>query len=172
MWGLLIEWSVEKCQRPKRASFISTWIWKKLWNWLLMSVNALNGLLSFLHDSRAAALCYMNLCVNALNGLLSFLPMTQITGLSCYMCVNALNGLLSFLRKTAGIKRRRTRVCQRPKRASFISTKKIITFRRKISLCQRPKRASFISTCKAVLFCILYVEKCQRPKRASFISTN
>ena len=67
-------------------------------------------------------LMYM-LSVNALNGLLSFLPyLMSITPL-LEVCVNALNGLLSFLLETAVKKmREQNEKCQRPKRASFIST--------------------------------------------------
>ena len=38
-------------------------------------------------------------------------------------------------------------------------------------VCQRPKRASFISTVKRE-FGMLLQHVCQRPKRASFISTD
>ena len=87
-------------------------------------------------------------------------------------------------------------MCQRPKRAYFISTrdgrlclsllysrvnalngltsflrgntmlKKLIGIR-----CQRPKRAYFISTVVLVVIFIVGVVGCQRPKRAYFIST-
>ena len=88
-------------------------------------------------------------------------------------------------------------MCQRPKRASFISTVISGTLIEKPhSLCQRPKRASFISTtgvisefltaagCVNALngllsflrrLCLRQLfwsrQGCQRPKRASFIST-
>ena len=38
-------------------------------------------------------------------------------------------------------------------------------------LCQRPKRALFISTIGAIMTGTLTVYMCQRPKRALFIST-
>ena len=66
----------------------------------------------------------------------------------------------------------RLQVCQRPKRASFISTKKSADSNpAPTKECQRPKRASFISTFTLFYgFCVGGV--CQRPKRASFISTS
>ena len=61
--------------------------------------------------------------------------------------VNALNGLLSFLPIIFGLILWVLAMCQRPKRASFISTSAYLSgdigYRH---VCQRPKRASFIST--------------------------
>ena len=85
------------CQRPKRASFISTLELLATINVLTISVNALNGLLSFLPT-----------CVRVISRPTS--------------CVNALNGLLSFLQLVAVITPKVAGRCQRPKRASFIST--------------------------------------------------
>ena len=62
-------------------------------------------------------------------------------------------------------------MCQRPKRASFISTEVINLTPHTVNVCQRPKRASFISTLKGVVFLGRQTTLCQRPKRASFIST-
>ena len=62
-------------------------------------------------------------------------------------------------------------VCQRPKRAFFISTKKMKTALLNTSImCQRPKRAFFISTTKRGTV-VATGNLCQRPKRAFFIST-
>ena len=56
----------------------------------------------------------------------------------------ALNGLLSFLRLIQEEGGKKV-WCQRPKRASFISTKMKVDHE-VLEKCQRPKRASFIST--------------------------
>src|SRR5699024_302020 len=62
-------------------------------------------------------------------------------------------------------------VCQRPKRASSISTnQKKAEEKYAYLLCQRPKRASSISTTLRKKY-RLYSSLCQRPKRASSIST-
>ena len=84
-------------------------------------------------------------------------------------------------------------MCQRPKRAYFISTKtkafaaqlscvnalngltSFLPEKRKVTereykMCQRPKRAYFISTEMNSLF-LKFKGVCQRPKRAYFIST-
>ena len=111
------------------------------------------------------------MCVNALNGLLSFLLNAIAPMSSTKSSVNALNGLLSFLPFLFHIDADTSVWCQRPKRASFIST---LRENSKISswqiMCQRPKRASFISTYTAYLQLEFFIV-CQRPKRASFIST-
>ena len=61
--------------------------------------------------------------------------------------VNALNGLFSFLLYEYGAVQVSTGMCQRPKRALFISTiKGVYEGLNSIFLCQRPKRALFIST--------------------------
>ena len=63
------------------------------------------------------------------------------------MCVNALNGLLSFLlMQPLSVEKMDPQLCQRPKRASFISTYKRKKKWQEQKMCQRPKRASFIST--------------------------
>ena len=59
--------------------------------------------------------------VNALNGLLSFLPYKKFFSEEKVKGVNALNGLLSFLQQKKCL-RCLVNMCQRPKRASFIST--------------------------------------------------
>ena len=64
------------CQRPKRASSISTLATDDDDNKLSLSVNALNGLLPFLHNPYSRRIM-TNLCVNALNGLLPFLRQNQ-----------------------------------------------------------------------------------------------
>ena len=88
------------CQRPKRAFFISTLINLSKREGRIDGVNALNGLSSFL------------------------LVLTFIFGQVYVRCVNALNGLSSFLQTGERVKRMATdTVCQRPKRAFFISTK-------------------------------------------------
>ena len=63
-------------------------------------------------------------------------------------------------------------MCQRPERASLISTPR----RRKMSalytrVCQRPERASLISTNQDMEMYQLSSKMCQRPERASLIST-
>ena len=156
------------CQRPKRAFFISTR--QSGCIEALKSANALNGLSSFLlylHSKYRRNL----LCVNALNGLSSFLP-SKAPDCMLYLAL-----------------------CQRPKRAFFISTIPLMAVRRRLlEVCQRPKRAFFISTiaqqekCKRYNFSVnalnglssflLFWRKsltqsddmCQRPKRAFFIS--
>ena len=60
-------------------------------------VNALNGLLSFLHTVDEFHNEVLENCVNALNGLLSFLLASSKKYTELMNCVNALNGLLSFL---------------------------------------------------------------------------
>ena len=87
------------CQRPKRASFISTDCFQLEMQLCILSVNALNGLLSFL-PWKASIFYLVIVSVNALNGLLSFLLASPI---------------LEEGQKLV--------MCQRPKRASFISTK-------------------------------------------------
>ena len=110
-------------------------------------------------------------------------------------CVNALSGLLPFLHPCGRVHLHLSDVCQRPKRASSISTisQEVKDFFEK--RCQRPKRASSISTgykagrlaqeiqCVNALNGLLpflpWLRKdevrvlcwCQRPKRASSIST-
>ena len=111
---------------------------------------------------------------------------------------NALNGLLSFLLALAEVTNPQLIVCQRPKRALFISTLiNIIMCVFCTEMCQRPKRALFISTSLKKkggnfnvtigvnalngLFSFLQkvsvtfepnsTSQCQRPKRALFIST-
>ena len=133
----------ERCQRPERASFISTKYgvipqiismacvnalngllsflhYKKLKRQLSGGVNALNGLLSFLLPN-SSEIVQKTTCVNALNGLLSFLREKLIEALEKEFSVNALNGLLSFLHSYDSWKGE-SLVCQRPERASFIST--------------------------------------------------
>ena len=61
------------------------------------------------------------------------------------MCVNALNGLSSFLLSPSPCQDGSYWVCQRPKRALFISTN-LMEDESKREECQRPKRALFIST--------------------------
>ena len=61
------------------------------------------------------------------------------------ICVNALNGLLPFLLQQVKIEIEKDR-CQRPKRASSISTLSVRLYQMQLMLCQRPKRASSIST--------------------------
>ena len=112
------------CQRPERASFISTKRRKHYGKITSGCVNALNGLPSFLQNHGINKRRIIIMCVNALNGLPSFLPMTSDaesrkseTGVSTpwtgflhfydekiatsmweSLRVNALNGLPSFLR--------------------------------------------------------------------------
>ena len=110
------------CQRPNRASFISTFL--KIWvNMDLKCVNALNGLLSFLRTST--------------NGNCTFHIMCQRPKRASFISTYVAEQL-----KEMGFDE-----CQRPKRASFISTRNTMSkFWAKVRLCQRPKRASFIST--------------------------
>ena len=62
-------------------------------------------------------------------------------------------------------------MCQRPKRALFISTdKKRRNIMTNKMMCQRPKRALFIST-DLTGYAEGCLVVCQRPKRALFIST-
>ena len=58
----------------------------------------------------------------------------------------ALNGLLSFLLIFTAVLLVANMLCQRPKRASFISTDLCSRHFKADFVCQRPKRASFIST--------------------------
>ena len=68
--------------------------------------------------------------------------------------VNALNGLLSFLHTVGSWIDMVISACQRPKRASFISTKFVDSYVTKLAIsCQRPKRASFISTNNEIRLC-------------------
>ena len=60
---------------------------------------------------------------------------------------------------------------QRPKRASFISTKTECYEGTPFVMFQRPKRASFISTMRSSCVAPTAHLMFQRPKRASFIST-
>ena len=63
------------------------------------------------------------------------------------------------------------RMCQRPERAFFISTRNVFVLSSlKVIVCQRPERAFFISTKKDMAN---FIEEllCQRPERAFFIST-
>ena len=61
------------CQRPERAFFISTDFDAEV-AVMLIGVNALNGLSSFLHKTNCLRLNFKNKKgVNALNGLSSFL---------------------------------------------------------------------------------------------------
>ena len=61
--------------------------------------------------------------------------------------VNALSGLFLFLLFHTMDIFNNTDVCQRPKRAFFISTVNFLVFFTKTrGMCQRPKRAFFIST--------------------------
>ena len=60
--------------------------------------------------------------VNALNGLSSFLLLLKFLSTQELLCVNALNGLSSFLLEKISILATILMVCQRPKRAFFIST--------------------------------------------------
>ena len=62
-------------------------------------------------------------------------------------------------------------LCQRPKRALFISTADLSKVKKDLESCQRPKRALFISTRK-IWFVVDWELRCQRPKRALFISTD
>ena len=84
--------------------------------------------------------------------------------------VNALNGLSSFLLKQEVKDEVERALCQRPKRAFFISTWFMEEKRKHKNVCQRPKRAFFISTMKNNNI-VKLVTMCQRPKRAFFIST-
>ena len=87
------------CQRPKRASSISTYPKgeAELIRGLL-GVNALNGLLPFLQRLFLTKRRHKK-CVNALNGLLPFLRRSTIgREANVLKGVNALNGLLPFLR--------------------------------------------------------------------------
>ena len=86
------------CQRPKRALFISTYAKEK--------------------ERKRHEMP----CVNALNGLSSFLRLKKWTQYYLHSCVNALNGLSSFLQRLAFIEKNHPELCQRPKRALFIST--------------------------------------------------
>ena len=62
-------------------------------------------------------------------------------------CVNALNGLPSFLLQSDAMQLDIIQMmCQRPERASFISTSSQRESGRLHKKCQRPERASFIST--------------------------
>ena len=110
--------------------------------------------------------------------------------------VNALSGLFLFLLFHTMDIFNNTDVCQRPKRAFFISTLELqnIVFpkwscvnalnglssflqeRTQMAqtinwVCQRPKRAFFISTEEVVEEPSGRKKMCQRPKRAFFIST-
>ena len=68
------------------------------------------------------------------------------------MCVNALNGLSSFLLMNKILTKAVWKMCQRPKRAFFISTFMLRSKKfRLLAMCQRPKRAFFISTPKQKL---------------------
>ena len=62
-------------------------------------------------------------------------------------------------------------MCQRPERASFISTYFTSNIDTTLELCQRPERASFISTDMHGTYIVVCWVVCQRPERASFIST-
>ena len=160
----------QKCQRPKRAYFIST-ARRSEQGSAYGCVNALNGLTSFLHNSKQWREKLCRKCVNALNGLTSFLQnygnvsnimgncVNALNGLTSFLrgwllkyyfwekCVNALNGLTSFLQKEWRTVIRYIVRCQRPKRAYFISTPSTLSIMGpKIMVCQRPKRAYFIST--------------------------
>ena len=61
-------------------------------------------------------------CVNALNGLSSFLRTVARYRTWNRLGVNALNGLSSFLPKNIMTEKMAQEMCQRPKRAFFIST--------------------------------------------------
>ena len=86
-----------KCQRPKRASFISTFNRDFLAS-NNRGVNALNGLLSFLHTRPISKTFRRNKCQRPKRA--------------------------SFISTDAGkgVKKMKNNKCQRPKRASFIST--------------------------------------------------
>ena len=89
----------------------------------------------------------MEVGVNALNGLSSFLQKVIWREINGRLgCVNTLNGLSSFLLKEGYLNTRTALVCQRPKRAFFISTTTLWTVTVIFAVCQRPKRAFFIST--------------------------
>ena len=111
------------CQRPKRAFFIST---KGRKNPFLLLEKCQRPKRAFFISTIALALSaasHILACVNALNGLSSFLLLVILLGAG-----------LTWV------------MCQRPKRAFFISTTgKTITIPNS-ELCQRPKRAFFIST--------------------------
>ena len=112
------------CQRPERASFISTrYIKRRKTLWRKVST----PWTGFFHFYTLMCICTIfafTACVNALNGLLSFLRKCQAVGKGYNKdCVNALNGLLSFLPTTRKVERLQEKmVCQRPERAYFIST--------------------------------------------------
>ena len=87
------------CQRPKRASFIST-----IWNFLrvlklIQGVNALNGLLSFLRRVRCKKSRKKEMCQRPKRASFISTRTWIRRKTSMLMCVNALNGLLSFLQK-------------------------------------------------------------------------
>ena len=87
------------CQRPKRASFISTGI-----------------------AVGAAAVSW--LCQRPKRASFISTATEDISKEENQECVNALNGLLSFLQFKGGFLMFKNKTCQRPKRASFISTKR------------------------------------------------
>ena len=67
--------------------------------------------------------------------------------------VNALSGLFLFLLFHTMDIFNNTDVCQRPKRAFFISTEKYsLCSNDGFSVCQRPKRAFFISTVRQMRY--------------------
>ena len=102
---------ISVCQRPKRASSISTGLVTSDDGCLYPGVNALNGLLPFL------------------------LGRGWDYALREHNRVNALNGLLPFLRKKKWISYARSFVCQRPKRATSISTVHWIDDRQDMASC-------------------------------------
>ena len=110
-------------------------------------VNALNGLISFLHEA-GTKVEPRRLCVNALNGLISFLRCFVWYGATLVICVNALNGLISFLHVTLGKKAKAncTGVNALNGLISFLHAELDEAQADYKELCQCPKRANFIST--------------------------
>ena len=76
------------------------------------------------------------------------------------MCVNALNGLSSFLPPFSDYYIMQALMCQRPKRAFFISTEDGTLVKTSRIGCQRPKRAFFISTFTGRFYRKMWLLRC------------
>ena len=111
------------------------------------------------------------------------------------ICVNALNGLSSFLPKTIRSKGGRRNLCQRPKRALFISTERKTHLQKNfLGVNALNRLSSFLQSITGTGYSGLlesvnalnglssflrtvarnsnrHSDRCQRPKRALFIST-
>ena len=110
------------CQCPKRANFISTPKHSRSGLQDTKSVNALNGLTSFLRNFTSYAGLNDNKCQCPKRA--NFISTYQADSLfkMAISRVNALNGLTSFLLVLFLQWRQAAAVCQCPKRANFIST--------------------------------------------------